>query len=163
MRWDVLSVLTLAGSGTPKSVSRKAAKPRPVRKARRSGRPADRREHFPRQPLLERQGLGLVRTPEEEVEALFGDDLHWLVSSGGVNRFHPLPLVRNSLKKSCRIACLGIAQRNRNILRHKQRLSGFVAQHAHRGTAEQVGSHRAHALTSLSFIVPQNASHTFII
>ena len=93
-----------------------------------AARPADGREHFPRQPLLKRQGLGLVRTSEEKVQALFGETEHVLCPGGGLNGIDPPPFFWDVTY--CRHTLPSIFQSKSNILRHKQRLSGGFAQDA---------------------------------
>ena len=47
------------------------------------------------QPLLERQGLGLVRAPEEKIQALFSEHNHLLRPGGGHNGCDPPPFCWN--------------------------------------------------------------------
>ena len=59
-----------------------------------AARLADGRQHLPRQPFLERQRRGLVRTPKEEVEALLGEANGVFGAEGGQNGSDHLPLFR---------------------------------------------------------------------
>ena len=96
---------------------------------------ADGWHHVPGYPHLVGKGLGLVAAAKEEVEALLGDDEHFLLPARGVHPMHPLPFSGDGLHGSGRIVVVSIIQGPQHILSYEP---GFTV-HIHDAHGAELG------------------------